>query len=198
VVCIGLVLLAGCDAPTRPEHHTSIENLDATATMQPNGDVAMKLGVAYPSDDGGKLRLGAPTLGTISDLNINGSPRTSGGENVDLDLDGRSITADWMLHDGVERYADAAIVTIPVWTPPRDANGDDKRVPVHGTLQLPAAPIGKIRWHGASPAVMTLDGPVLRFDGEVDPSKPSELTFVLPSSAVPAAPVLAGASRVAS
>jgi len=198
VVFVGVVLLAGCDAPTRPEHTTRIERLDETATMQPNGDVAMKLAVAYPSDDGGKLRLGAPTLGTIDNVNINGSPRTASGENVDLDLDGRSVTADWVLHNGVERYADAAIVTIPVWVPPRGADGNDKRVPVHGTLQLPAAPVGKIRWHGASPAVMTLDGPVLRFDGEVDPSKPSELTFVVPSSAVSSAPLLAGVSRVAS
>ena len=195
---MGLVLLAGCDAPTRPEHTTRIENLDATAAVQPNGDVVMNLGVAYPSDDGGKLRLGAPTLGTIDGVAINGSPRTASGENVDLDLDGKSIAADWTLHNAVERYPDATIVTIPVWTPPRGANGNDKRVPVSGVLQLPAPPVGRVRWHGASPANVTVDGSTVRFDGEVSVADPSELSLLLPSAAVPAAPVLAGASRVAS
>ena len=198
MVLLGLVLLAGCDAPTRPEHSTSIEKLDAAATVQPNGDVAMRLGVAYPSDDGGKLRLGAPTLGTIDGVEINGSPRTASGESVDLDLDGRSIAANWQLHNAIERYPDATIVTIPVWTPPRGADGNDKRVPISGALELPAPPIGQVRWHGASPATASVDGATVRFNGEVSVAEASELTFLLPSAAVPASPVLAGASRVAS
>ena len=195
---MGLVLLAGCDAPTRPEHTTRIEKLDAAATVQPTGEVAMNLAVAYPSEDGGKLRLGAPTLGTISDLTINGSPRTASGESVDLDLEGRSVAADWVLHNAVERYPDAAIVTVPVWTPPGGSDGNDKRVPVTGVLQLPAPPVGKVRWHGASPANVFVDGSTVRFNGEVSVADASELSFVLPSAAVAAAPVLPGASRVAS
>src|SRR4051812_26614232 len=176
VVCIGLVLVAGCDAPTRPEHTTRIAKLDnVSSSIDLNGDVGMATTVYFPSEEGGAIRLGTPTLGAVSDVQLDGSPRTASGENVDLDLEGDAVAMTWVVHGAVERHADAAIVTIPLWTPPRGASGDDTRVPISGVVQLPAAPIGQVRWHGASPAVMSIDGPMLRFNGEVGTNTPSAL-----------------------
>jgi hypothetical protein len=199
VVFVSLVLLAGCDAPTRPEHATRLDHLGLAATVQPNGDVAMNAAIRYPSDDGGSLRLGAPTLGTISDVAINRSPRTASGENVDLDLEGSSVIADWVLHNAVERYPDATIVTIPVWTPSRGEDGNDKRIPVWVQLHLPSAPISNIRWHGARVLQpVSMDGQTINVQGDVAPDSASEISFLMSADAVPAAPVLAGASRVTS
>lgn len=200
MVFVGLlVLLAGCDAPTRPEHDTRIERIGVAATVQANGDVKMNASIIYPSDDGGALRLGAPTLGTISDLMINGSPRTASGESVDLDLEGRSVIADWVVHNAVERYPDATIVTIPVWTPSRGEDGNDKRIKVGVQLFVPPQPAGKVRWHGARMLEPTTsDDQSIRLQGDVAPDATSEITYLLPSDATPAAPVLPGESRVAS
>jgi hypothetical protein len=77
-------------------------------------------------------------------------------------------------------------------------NGDDKRVPIEGALQLPAAPLGNVHWHGASPATVTVEGSTIRFTGEVATTTPSELSFLLPSESLPVAAVLPGASRIAS
>lgn len=194
-----LFVLAGCDAPTRPEHTTRIESLDVTAVVQPNGDVAMKMTVTYPGDEGGALRVGAPTLGTVSDVTIDGSPRSASGANVDLDPEGRTHTVEWVLHGAVERYGDGAIVTLPVWTAPQQrVNRHDKRVPVTGSLQLPAAPVGKVRWHDASPADTSVNGTTVSFRGDIATTTSSAFSFLLPPDALPAAPLLAGASRVSS
>ena len=45
---------------------------------------------------------------------------------------------------------------VPLWTPPKGVNGDDKRVHIAGNLTLPAAPVGEVHWHGASPAAVTV------------------------------------------
>lgn len=195
---IAVVLLVGCDAPTRPEHTVRIRRYSFAAVVQPDGAIQMTATVEYPSDDGGPLRLGAPTLGTVDDLEIDGSPRTSSGETVDVDPRGAKSTVVYVVQGAVERYADGAIVTLPVWTAPNDVSGDDVRVPVEGELTLPAAATSKVRWHGASPANETIDATSAHFNGELATNTTSEITFVLPSDAVPAAPLLAGASRVAS
>ena len=176
--------------------------LDSTAQVEPTGDVDMSLTVEYPNDDGGSLRLGAPTLGQVTDVRLRTIPRTATGEHVDLDVQDRGAVIDWVVHGEVERYADAAIVTIRLWTPPQHVSGHDQRVPVTGVVFIPAAPIGKVRWHGASPAGTRVEkivsGNAINFSGEIGTATTSELTFLLPSDSVPNAPLLAGASRVAS
>ena len=191
-----LPFVAGCDAPTRPEHTTRVVGVQPHIAVQPNGDMTVKADVVYPGLGGGPLRLGAPTLGSVSDVKLDGSPRTVTGERVDLDPQGQEPTVEWTVHGAVERYADAAIVTIPVWVVPDGVNDNDKRIPISGSVQLPAPPVGKVRWHGASPASLVVDGNTVRFQGELGSTTPSELTFLLRSDSVPAAPVLAGASRV--
>jgi hypothetical protein len=85
-----------------------------------------------------------------------------------------------------------------VWVVPKAANADDQRVPVTGLLKLPTAPAGMVRWHGASPAEVSIDGAFVHLRGEIATSTSSGLTFLLPSDALPGAPLLTGASRVAS
>jgi hypothetical protein len=172
--------------------------VELTGVIEPDGATTMHQSVAFPSDDGGTLRLAAPTLGSVDGVRVDGSPRSAGGERVDVDPRGSAPQVDWVVRGAVERYADAAIVTLPVWTPPKGASGDDLRVPVSGTLQLAAPPIGPVRWHGASPATVSVDGMNVRFTGVIGTTTPSELTFLLPSTAVPAAPLLAGGTRAAS
>ena len=197
-VILAVLVFAGCDAPTRPEHTLRLNRVSADASLQPNGDVALQVRVGYPSDDGGPLRLGAPTLGEIADVTLDGSPRTASGEAVDIDPQSSSAVVAWTVKGASERYTDGVIVTLPVWTPPAGVNGDDQRVPIEGGLQLPAAPIGKVHWHGASPANAVVQGTMLSFSGEIATTTPSELSFVLPPDALAAAPVLPGASRIAS
>lgn len=196
---LGVAMTAGCDAPTRPEHTTRLTQLVVTAAVQADGNAAMRAEAGYPTDDGGVFRAGAPTLGTISGVTLDGSPRTGGGEHVDVNPRGTHPVVEWQVNGAAERYSDGAIVTIPVWTPPpSDVNGDDKRVPIKGTVQLPAAPTGTVHWHGASPASISTDGNTITFEGEVDTTTPSALQFLVPAEAVAAAPVLPGASRVSS
>ena len=194
---MAVLLFAGCDAPTRPEHATRVTTLDVTGAVQPNGDVLVRLLIEFPNDDGGVVRLGAPTLGTVDGVQLDASPRTASGQSVDLDVEGKEHNIVYVVHGAVERYPDAAIVTLPIWTNVQGASDDDKRVPITGSVQLPAAPSGRVRWHDASPAQLTADGAVVRLQGEIAPTSSSALSFLLPSTAVPDAPVLAGASRVA-
>ena len=196
---VGVCVLAGCDAPTRPEHTDRFRHVSASViTLKPNGDAVMGGVFEYPSTDGGPLRLGAPTLGTVDEVLVDRSPRTVSGETVDLDPSEPRAAVNWTVTGASERYADGVIVTLPVWTPPNGVSDDDQRVPVDGELHLPAAPIGKVRWHGASPANLTVDGTVVAFNGELATTTASEITFLLPAEALPQAPVLPGASRVAS
>ncbi|MEY2453116.1 MAG: putative rane protein [Acidimicrobiaceae bacterium] len=195
---VGVCVLAGCDAPTRPEHRERITNLDFFATAQADGDVAVKLTIEFPSDDGGTLRLAAPTLGTISDVRLDGSPRSASGETVDVDPNERAATVEWIVHGAIERYPDGAIVTLPVWTPSPGLNGDDKRVPISIAMHVPAPALGQARWHGATPNGFGAEGSLILYGGEIATTTPSWLTFLLPSDALPGAPVLPGASRVAS
>ena len=123
---VGVVLLTGCDAPTRPQHTERLRSLNLSGTLQSDAFV-MRAAVAYPSDDGGPLRLGAPTLGEIDQLRIDGSPRSSSGPTVDVDPQGRLPDIQWRLVGAVEQYADGIIVTLPVWTPPQGVSDDDKR-----------------------------------------------------------------------
>ena len=190
--------LAGCDAPTRPEHTERLRSIEVTGAIQSDGITTMHESVVFPTDDGGTLRLGAPTLGSVDGVRVNGSPRSGGGERVDVDPRGNQPQIDWLVTGAVERYTDAAIVTVPVWTPPKDASGDDLRVPISGTLQLPAPPTGRVRWHGASPATVAVEGVTIRYSGMIGTTTISELTFLLPSDALSVAPLLAGGTRVAS
>jgi hypothetical protein len=195
---LGVMLLAGCDAPTRPEHTTRVTDYGITAAVQVNGSVDMQAVVQYPSDDGGPLRLGAPTLGEVTDVQLERSPRTATGATVDLDPQGTRAFVSWTVQGASERYADGVIVTLPLWTPPNGVNTDDKRVHVAGAVQLPIAPVGKVHLHGASPANVTVTGTAFSFEGEISTTTASTVTFLLPSDALPVAPLLPGASRVAS
>jgi hypothetical protein len=195
VVVVGLT---GCDAPTRPEHTTRLTDYGINGALQVNGSVEMNATVQYPSDDGGPLRLSAPTLGEVGQVQIQSSPRSASGETVDLDPQGTRAFVSWVVHGAAERYGDGAIVTLPLWTPPNGVNSDDKRVHIAGSLTLPAPPVGKVHWHGASPADVTVDGTTISYQGEIATTTPSELSFVLPSESLPVAPLLPGASRVAS
>ena len=194
---VGTVALAGCDTPTRPERTLRIEHITSSGSVRPDG-VAMRATIAYPSDDGGPLRLGAPTLGTVTEVQLNGSPRSASGERVDIDPTGTTADVEWLVAGAVENYADGVIVTLPIWTPPDGVSDDDFRVAVDGELLLPAPPAGPVHWHGAAPADVTLDGTKLRFVGEIATTDESELTFLLPAGSLPGAPVLPGASRVSS
>jgi hypothetical protein len=172
--------------------------LTFTAVVQPDGVIKMHAIVQYPSDDGGPLRLGAPTLGSVEQLQLDGSPRSSSGENVELDPRGATSTIDYVVQGAVERYSDGAIVTLPAWTAPNGVSADDVRVPVAGELTLPVAATSGVRWHGAAPAVVSTEGTTSRFTGEIATDTTSEVTVVLPADAVPNAPLLPGASRVTS
>lgn len=193
---VAVAVLVGCDAPTRPQHTVRVQQYSFTGAVQPDGSVKMSATIVYPSDDGGPLRLGAPTLGTVEQLQFDGSPRTSSGETVEVDPRGAKSTVDYVIQGAVERYADGVIVTLPVWTAPNGVSGDDVRVPIVGELTLPAAPTTKVRWHGASPAAVTSEASGVHFTGEIATDTTSEITFVLPADATPAAALLAGASRV--
>ncbi|MEY2434880.1 MAG: hypothetical protein QOC92_4605, partial [Acidimicrobiaceae bacterium] len=195
---VALFVVAGCDAPTRPQHGVRVKQFDVNGSMQADGTVQMQAVVVYPSDDGGPLRLGAPTLGVVADVRLDNSPRSSSAQTVDVDPRGVRTGVDWAVRGASERYEDGVIVTLPIWTPPDDVSGDDQRVPVRGALQLPAPPVGKVRWHGASPADLVVEGASIRYSGTIDTTRASELSFLLPSEALPAAPALPGASRVAS
>src|SRR4051812_34116304 len=117
LVVVGAVVLAGCEAPTRPEHRTRINRIEMSGALAATGVVEMKAVITYPSDDGGTVRLAAPTLGTVSNVRIDGSPRTSSGEGVDIDVQGAHPTLEWSVAGAAERYVDGAIVTLPLWTP---------------------------------------------------------------------------------
>lgn len=197
IVLVGVVALSACDTPTRPERTLRIEHITMSGSVRADG-VAMRATIAYPSEDGGPLRLGAPTLGTVTGVRLNGSPRTSSGERVDIDPAGTNVDVEWLVAGAVEHYADGVIVTLPIWTPPDDVSDDDFRVAIDGELLLPATPAGPVHWHGAEPADLTQDGATLRFAGEIATTDPSELTFLLPAGTFPGAPVLPGASRVSS
>ena len=60
-----VLVLAGCDAPTRPVHTERVRHLTFAGIVQPDGGIQMRATIEYPSDDGGPLRLGAPTLGSV-------------------------------------------------------------------------------------------------------------------------------------
>src|SRR5581483_7178253 len=53
VVVIGVLVFAGCDAPTRPEHTTRLTSLHSTAIVQADGTVSMNAVLQYPNDGGG-------------------------------------------------------------------------------------------------------------------------------------------------
>ena len=117
VIAVALVLTA-CDAPTRPEHATLLTDYGVNGTLQVNGSVELQAVVQYPSNEGGPLRLGAPTLGEVSDVQLERSPRTATGETVDLDPQGSRAFVSWTVRGASERYADGVVVTLPLWTPP--------------------------------------------------------------------------------
>lgn len=192
---LAVVVLPACDTPTRPDRTLRIEHITLSGSVQAEG-VAMRATIAYPSDDGGPLRLGAPTLGTVSGVRLNGSPRSGSGERVDIDPTGTRADVEWLVAGAVEQYADGVIVTLPVWTPPDGVSDDDFRAAVDAELVLPATPAGPVHWHGAAPTDVTVDGATVRFAGEIATTEESELTFLLPAGAFPGTPVLPGASRV--
>ena len=192
---LALVAVAGCDAPTRPEHTVRIERLSVSATQVDDG-VSMQVTVNYPSDDGGPLRLGAPTLGSVTDVRVGGSPRSGSGETVDVNPTGRIAAVEYVVRGAVERYSDGVIVTLPIWTPPNDVSGDDERVPIEGSLLVGGVPSGPVHWHGASPASVAVEGQTITFRGDLATTTASEITFLLPVEAAPTAPLLPGASRV--
>ena len=198
LVIVAAFVFTACDAPTRPEHTTRLTDYGVNGALQVNGSVEMNAVVQYPTTDGGPLRLGAPTLGQVGEVTIGNSRRSASGETVDVDPQESRAFVSWVVHGVAERYSDGAIVTLALWTPPDGVNADDKRVHLAGNLTLPAPPVGTVHWHGASPANLTVSGTTISFQGEIGTTTPSELSFIVPAESLPVAPVLPGASRVAS
>ncbi|MEO7555631.1 MAG: hypothetical protein ABIV94_03380 [Acidimicrobiales bacterium] len=174
-----------------------MRRVDVGASVSGDDGAAMSATVTYPTTEGGPFAVAAPSLGSIGDLRVDGNPRQAGGATAAVDPRAEKAVVSWIVRGVVERYADGAIVTLPVWTAPTGANGDDARIPLHAVVTLPAAPTGAVHWHGASPATVVVDGTTVTLDGEVGLATSSELTFVLPSDAVAQTPVLAGTTRVA-
>jgi hypothetical protein len=196
-LALALVVLSACDAPTRPDHDVRVTSVALTAAVHADGKVSMSSAVTFPDGEGGPFAIAAPTLGSLDDIRVDGNPRRDSGGEADLDPQGAASTVTWVVEGAVERYGDGAIVTIPVWSEARSATGDDARVPFHAEVTLPAAPVGSVHWHGASPAVATVAGTTVTLDGELGATTASELTFVLPADSVPTAAVVAGTTRVA-
>jgi hypothetical protein len=167
------------------------------AVVGADGAVAVAGTVEYPTDDGGPFTVEAPTLGTLREVRVDGNPRTGGSTSMKLDPTARSASVAWVIDGAVERYADGAIVSLPVWTEADDLSGDDARNPVRVTVTLPAPPVGAVHWPGASPAVATVAGTTITLNGELGPTTGSTLTFVLPAESVPGATLVPGATRVA-
>jgi len=61
-------------------------------------------------------------------VTIGNSPVRRRGDTVDVDPQESRAFVSWVVHGAAERYSDGAIVTLPLWTPPKGVNADDKRV----------------------------------------------------------------------
>jgi hypothetical protein len=197
---LALVAVSGCDAPTRPDRSVRIERVTVDARQEGDG-FRVRLTATFPSDDGGQLQLSAPTLGSVSDVQVNGSPRSVSGERASVDASARVVAVDYVVHGALERYTDGVVATLPVWTAPGNANDEDQRMPIDAAITVGAAPAGEVHWHGASPAVVTTGGDpqqTIQLHGEVATTATSEVAFVLPADAAPDAPLLHAASRVGS
>ena len=197
LVVLVLVLLSACDAPTRPEHDVRVRSVSLEAVVGADGTVAVSGTIEYPTDEGGPFTVAAPTLGSLRDVRVDGNPRRGSSTEMKLDPTARSAAVAWVVDGAVERYADGAIVAVPVWSEADGLSGDDARIPVRVTVTLPAAPVGAAHWHGASPAVTSVAGTTITLNGELGPTTASTLTFVLPAESVPGAALVPGATRVA-
>jgi hypothetical protein len=186
---VGLVLLTGCDAPTRPERQGQITALTVDATLAASGSLALKDRVTFVGDRGGVVPMRAPVLATVKDLTLDGSPRTDATQSGTVELRAlrRAVDVTATVDGIVERYADIVVVTVPLWGSPSDGAADDPLVPVTGTLHLPAAPLdGSIHWHGALDATFATAGADVIFRANVTMGKDADLVFGLPAGAMPA------------
>ncbi|MEY2457201.1 MAG: hypothetical protein QOK06_2295 [Acidimicrobiaceae bacterium] len=190
---VGLVLLTGCDAPTRPERQGQITAVTVDATLAASGSLALKDQVTFVGDRGGVVPMRAPVLATVKDLTLDGSPRTDAAQSGTVELRAlrRAVDVTATVDGIVERYADIVVVTVPLWGSPSDGAADDPLVPVTGTLHLPAAPLdGSIHWHGALDATFATAGADVTFRANVTMGKDADLVFALPAGAMPAVPQL--------
>lgn len=195
-------MLAGCAAaPTRPDRtgHTDAVTVDASVSAA--GIVTVRSEVTFESADGGSVGFRAPVLATASNLSVDGNPRadTVTGDTLELRVRARTARLTFDLTGAVERHADVAVVTLPVWAVPSDAGRGDPLVTVTGTIQLPVPPLeDSMHWHGAVSRRITVgstDGSTVRFAGRVTDRRDADVVVVLPSSAVPDLPVLGGGPR---
>src|SRR4051812_2366632 len=114
VLVIGLVLLAGCDAPTRPERQGQTSSVTVDGTLGADGSAALTEHVAFVGEHGGVVALRAPVLASVKDVSVDGSPRTDSttSGSVQLRVLRPDATVAARVEGIAERYADIVVVTV--------------------------------------------------------------------------------------
>jgi hypothetical protein len=201
LVALGLVAFAGC----RPEvqldldgRQSKIDALSVAAMVQPDGVVHVDARYTFDSDDGGTVGLPAALLnenlppqaqqaiGGVRNVTIDGRPASPAGGTFQpqLRMSGEEATVAYDLVGATQRYADTAVVKLPVLPSPEDSSRQDPNVELTGTLVVPDGSPGPIEphLHGGRDRSTSVEGSTVHFASDAPIWQPThELDVAFPA-----------------
>lgn len=199
---LALVVAAGCRDPAAVPRQSRLEQIDLSATVQPDGTVAVQAQVTFVDAAGGLVEVPVvPGLAEVTDLAVDGQPIAVTPGGTEIPVTAATATLGYTVHRAVETWPDIAVLRLAVHADASDASRQDPEVAFHGTITLPeAATVGEVlsHWHTALDRQVVIDGRTVTLDGQVTAWAGSEVAIGFSPGAVqlPAgdAPLLAHAT----
>ena len=190
VVAAGCGLQDGQIAFLSSPRGSHLEALTYRITLQPSGDLRVRMIARFLDEEGGILPVPKPLLGGVDDLQVNGAPAqgSSDFETVNVPVTGEEAVATFTITGAVRAGDDIKTINTPLVAEPSDASRQDPPVEVSGVLLLP---------EGTSPAAIDflwingLDQEIsvkpakVRFTGESPIWTSSDLLVGLPPGLAP-------------
>ena len=127
-----------------------LESLTFRLTLQPSGDLRVRMGAEFLDDGGGILPIPKPLLGGVDDLRVDGRPAqgSSEFETVNVPVTGQEAVATFTITGAVKAGDDITTINTPLVAEPSDASRQDPPVDVSGVLVLPeGTPAADIDFH---------------------------------------------------
>ena len=197
------IAVAGCRPKVEFSNEpraSQLDALDVTASVQPDGTVAITETVTFAGDDGGTVELPGPvgsseTLPGVREVTVDGEPaETRAGTfgTTVVRIAAEQATVAFVLTGAIDRYIDIAVLDYPVVASPDDARRHDPDIALSGALTIPgagdAAAVDAHLLAGRDREV-AVDGESIRFTSRAPIWTDGALLVAFPAGVVPGLPV---------
>lgn len=190
VVAAGCGLQDGQIAFMSSPRGSHLEAVTYRITLQPSGDLRVRMGARFLDDEGGILPVPKPLLGGVEDLRVDGAPAqgSSEFETVNVPVSGEEAVATFTITGAVKAGDDITTINTPLVAEPSDASRQDPPVEVSGVLVLPEgtrpADID-FHWINGLDQEVSVRPAKVRFTGESPIWTSSDLLVGLPPGLAP-------------